>query len=71
MSTLRTFGTKLLGGSLLDWLASGAGVGGTRSFQHRTDATQSPTSAAGDFDDRYRTEREREIELRILMSNFM
>lgn len=71
MSTLRNVGARLLGAGLLDWLAAGAESGGARILPDRTAAIPRLPAADDNSDDRYRTAREREIELRILMSNWM
>lgn len=71
MSTLRNVGARFLGAGLLDWLAAGAGSGGARISQDRTSAIPQLPTADDNSDYRYRTEREREIELRVLMSNWM
>ncbi len=71
MSTLRNVGARFLRVGLLDWLAAGAGSGGTRILSDRTAAMPQLPAADDNSDDRYRTEREREIELRVLMSNWM
>lgn len=71
MSTLRTLANRLFGASLVDWLAAGGGTGGTRFSQDRTAAVAPPRLAAEDASEPRLTDREREIELRILMSNWM
>lgn len=71
MSTFRNVGARFLGAGLLDWLAAGAGYGGTRISQDRTAIVPQLSTADDNSDYRYRTDREREIELRVLMSNWM
>lgn len=71
MSTFRNVGAKVPGAGLLDWLAAGAGSGGTRISHDRAAAVPQLSTADDDSDCRYRTEREREIELRVLTSNWM
>ncbi len=71
MSTFRNVGARLLGAGLLDWLAAGAGSGGTRTSHDRTSAIPQLSTADDNSDCQHRTEREREIELRVLMSNWM
>jgi hypothetical protein len=72
MSILRALGARLPGSSLLDRLAAGAGTGGTRLSQDRAAVIAPPQPAAEDAAAHWhRTDREREIELRILMSNWM
>ena len=71
MSTLRTLAGRLFGAGLVDWLAAGRDSGGTRLSQDRTAAIASPRLAAEDASELRLTDREREIELRVLMSNWM
>ena len=71
MTLLRDWGSRLLGASVLDWVAAGAGHGGTRFSQERTGVVAPLHREDGDTDHRDRTDREREIELRVLMSNWM
>jgi hypothetical protein len=72
MSVLRDLGSRLLGANLLDWLAAGAGSGGTRTSTSQSAAIAPPRlSDEGETDAWTRTERDREIELRVLLSTWM
>lgn len=72
MSVLRDLGSKLLGAHLLDWLAAGAGKGGTRVSQSQAAVIAPPRlSDEGETNAWTRAERDREIELRVLLSTWM
>jgi hypothetical protein len=65
MITLRSIGEWVLVANLIEWLGAGTGRQGTPP-------AASPLPRRLDDDEHVRlTEREREIELRILMSNWM
>jgi hypothetical protein len=65
MILLRSLDAWLLGASLVEWLGAGHGRGGTPPVA-------SPPLRGRDDDEHSRlTERKREFELRILMSNCM
>jgi len=66
MSALRSLWERVLETSMLQWLGAGAGTGGTPPV------ASPELRVYGDGEEHARlSEREREIELRILMSNWM
>jgi hypothetical protein len=66
MSALHSFWERVLGASMLQWLGAGAGTGGTPGV-----AGPEVDAHGDDEGPVHLSEREREIELRILMSNWM